>query len=66
VLEPRALRAVPGMDTYDRGGMKMDNVQYVAENFECPICKKKFTTVYEGFGHLNDKHPAGEQKEEED
>ena len=44
----------------------MDNVQYVAENFECPICKKKFTTVYDAFGHLNDKHPAGEQKEEED
>lgn len=52
------------MDAHDRGGMKMDNVQYVAENFECPVCGQKFTTVYEGFGHLNDKHPAGEQKED--
>ncbi len=43
----------------------MDNVQYIAEDFECPVCGQKFTTVYEGFEHLNDKHPAGERKKNE-
>ncbi len=40
----------------------MDTIQYIAENFECPVCGQRFTTAYEGFVHLNDKHPAGEKK----
>uniref|UniRef100_A0A6H1ZTC8 C2H2-type domain-containing protein n=1 Tax=viral metagenome TaxID=1070528 RepID=A0A6H1ZTC8_9ZZZZ len=43
----------------------MDNVQYIAENFECPVCGQKFAQVWDAFGHLNDKHPAGEQTKEE-
>lgn len=43
----------------------MDNVRYIAENFECPICKQKFAQVWDAFEHLNDKHPAGEQKKED-
>jgi len=60
MLEPRAVCAIPGMDKYTRErGKNMNNIQYIAENFECPVCGQKFTTVYEGFRHLNDKHPAG-------
>lgn len=39
-----------------------DNIGYIAINFRCPICDEGFATVWEGFGHLNSKHPAGEKK----
>jgi len=42
----------------------MDRIQYIAENFECPVCGQKFAQVWDAFGHLNDEHPAGEQKED--
>ena len=42
----------------------MDRIQYIAESFECPVCGQKFTTVYDAFGHLNDKHPADDQQTE--
>lgn len=39
----------------------MDNVQYIMEKFECPICGQRFPDVWLAFGHMSDKHTAEEQ-----
>jgi len=40
----------------------MNAAEYIAKNVKCPFCDETFTNVYDGFGHLNDKHPAGKQE----
>ncbi len=40
----------------------MNEVEYVTENFECPVCGQKFATVWNGFEHLNREHPAESRK----